>query len=436
MQPATGRDTAAVLMLGAGGTGMRNLAYLLMARGGQVTATDAALESLRKKPALRGATVINEDQAHDALRSAELIIYSTALPRQHPLLVLARRQDKPLLAYHEAVAKLAADFRVIAVAGTHGKSSTAAMLAHILVASERDPTVLLGADLPDWDGRGSRAGGSDLFIIEADEYQDHFLHLQPSAAIVTNIDFDHPDYFSSPREVARSFDRFLRRIKPAGVAVTLPDVRRRFAELAWPRQTELVADVSLSSPPRLPGKHMRRNAALAVAMAAQLDVPREQGAAILQTFGGLSRRTEAIGTYRGLTLISDYGHHPAAIAATYAALKEQYRQQRVVVLFEAHTLRRLTALGDDFLAALSRADAVLIVPVFIPGGRERETNEGKALVAQLESALKQQHIPVSVIASLSQLPRAVARLASSFDVAVAFTAGALDQHLRRLVKAS
>jgi len=204
--------------------------------------------------------------------------------------------------------------------------------------------------------------------------------------------------------------------------------------LNWPEHTDAV--IGLDPTTVLPsfGDHMRSNAALAVAMAERLNVPREAALAALQTFRGLSRRMEELGSIEKLTVVSDYGHHPTEIEATLEAARQHYRGQSIVVLFEPHTLERLTAFGDDFAKALARADGVLLVPVFVPTGRELETYEAHRKLNDLKIQLSKGKTRVWTVTEFSDLADMLRKLASDFDLALAFSAGALDGHLRNIVK--
>lgn len=408
-----------IFMLGIEGSGMRGLAYLLDKRGKGVRGVDRDYDQVK---------------AEARLARSEVLIYSDAVDPGHPLRQLARQKDIPELAYHEALGELTAGYTTIAVAGTHGKSSTTAMLAHIMIEKNLDPTVLVGANVPDWGGRGARAGGGKYFVVEADEYRDHWLALKPSYVIITTIDYDHPDYFASLTDVQKSFDQFLRRVDPDGSVVTAREVKQEHSELAWPKDTTLVDYVNRGPRLSLSGEHMRHNAALAIAMAKRLGIKENESEKFLNSWPGLSRRLEQLGYVKKLLIVSDYGHHPAEIAATLTAAREKYPGQKILVLFEAHTMGRLKVFGQEFVKALSKADGVLLVPVFIPAGREQETAEAKEKLMRLEQSLTDLSLPIWRIDNYSELGDSLGQMATKdFNVALAFSAGMLDSQLRSLV---
>lgn len=373
---------------------MRGLAYLLENSGKNVKGVDRDY---------------NQQLAEKDLGQSGVLIYSDAVAAGHPLRQAARHKDIPELAYHEAVGELAAGYTTIAVAGTHGKSSTTAMLAHIMIEAGLDPTVLVGAGVPAWGGRSARAGTGKYLVVEADEYRDHFLALKPAYAVVTNIDYDHPDYFASLDEVKKSFDKFVNQV--SGDVVTSDDVSGDFGV----------------------GEHMQHNAALAVAMAEKLGTERGRAEGALKSWRGLGRRMEELGDFGGRLIVSDYGHHPVEITATLKAARKKYGDKKILVLFEAHTLERLKVFKTEFTEALSKADGVLLVPVFIPVGREQQTQEAEKRLAQLEQVLSNKQLPTWRISGYEELPKELEELAPQFDVALAFTAGELDSRLRALV---
>lgn len=392
---------------------MRGLAKLLHDHGKIVVGSDQQYDIIQDWQDMPAYEIAPESEGAALLAKADLLIHTDAAESGHPLIREAREMGKPVLAYQEAVGEFSRDFQTIAVTGTHGKSSTTAFLAHILIESGKDPNVLIGAPMAAWGGTGARSGKSDLFIVEADEYREHFLTLAPAHAIIVSVDFDHPDYFKSLEDVRQAYKKFRECV--TGIVLTAQDLTQ-----------EDLQDV----PAPLPGEHMRKNAALAVKMAGILGIPREQAIAALKTFPGLGRRFEKLGVIGQMELFSDYGHHPAEISATLSAAKEKFSGKRVLALFEAHTLERLKTFFGDYAQALSLADGILLVPVFIPVGREHESAEAVAKLKDLEQALK---IPVWRLENWDDLASKLTELSSEFDVALAFTAGLLDAKLRQVI---
>ncbi len=394
-----------IFMLGIAGTGMRGLAYLLHEKGNVISGSDVTADALAE---LVNYETALEGIAFSLVERADVLVYTDAAPNDHPLRKLARDKGISEMSYQAALGEFAEAYEVIAVAGTHGKSSTSAFLAHILIEAGLDPTVLIGASCSALEGEHARLGQSSYFVVEADEYREHFLTLKPAQAIITNVDFDHPDFFKSRGVIEALFEEFAGRV--AGEVITEAD-------------TEGV-------PAPLPGEHMKRNAALAVAMAQRLGVERTDAIEALYTFPGLKRRFEVVGSIKETDVISDYAHHPAAIVATLAGAREKYPNTRIAVIFEAHMLERLSTFFDDFVEALSQADHVLIYPPFEPEGRGAA--EAVDAVARLSESLKAMSTSTEVLQDADTLPASVETLADSYDLVVAFTAGRLDGALRSI----
>lgn len=397
-----------IFMLGIGGTGMRGLAKLLAAQGNKIIGSDQQYEIIKDWPDLKAYEFSDE-------LKGDLLIHTDAAEKDHPLIQAAKKKNIPVMAYQEALGEFSKQFTTIAVTGTHGKSSTTAFLAHILIENGKDPNVLIGAPMAAWGGTGARAGKGDLFVVEADEYREHFLTLSPAHAIIVSVDFDHPDYFKSREDVQRAYEGF--RMRVSGKILTPED---------------LSAEDLQDMPAPIPGEHMKKNAALAVKMAGMLDVPREQAIAALKTFPGLGRRFEKLGKIGEMEIVSDYGHHPAEIQATIKGARNDPAfagRKQLLAVFEAHTLERLKTFFGDYAKALELADGALLVPVFVPTGREHESAEAVAKLQELEQALK---IPVWRLEKWDDLKDKLTELSSEFNVALAFTAGVLDSKLRQL----
>lgn len=402
-------------MLGIGGMGMRGLAKLLHDHGKIVVGTDQQFDIIQDWQDMPAYEIAPESEGAGLLERADFLIHTDAAESGHPLIREAKKLGKPVLAYQEALGEFSRDFQTVAVTGTHGKSSTTAFLAHILIEAGKDPNVLIGAPMAAWGGTGARSGKSDLFIVEADEYREHFLTLAPAHAIIVSVGFDHPDYFKSLEDVQRAYKKF----RGGVVWATLT------AENISPEDLK-------DMPAPLPGEHMRKNAALAVKMAGILGVSREDAIAALKTFPGLGRRFEKLRKIGKMELFSDYGHHPAEIKATIIGSRSSPAyagRKRLLVVFEAHTLERLKTFFHDYASALELADGVLLVPVFIPVGREHESAEAVAKLRELEQALK---IPAWRLENWDDLAEKLTELSSEFDVALAFTAGVLDAKLRNI----
>lgn len=406
---------------------MRGLAWLLSESEKEIRGTDATPSALTDVPI--EFTVTTEDKAPSLLLGVDVYIYSDAVLPTHPLRQLAEKQGILSLSYQKALGELTSAYRLIAVTGTHGKSSTTAFLAHILRVTGHDPSALVGAGIPAWPGKHALSGTSDVFVAEADEYRNHFHELTPAAAIITAIEYDHPDFFTSEEDMWKSYQTFINLLPSDGFLI-IPSTLRRLP-LSWPDITlEVEIDHDLPDAP-IPGKHMQANAKLAISAAKQLGVDERQSQAALKTFTGLSRRFETVGKLGDMTVISDYGHHPTEIAATLTAVRERFPDKKVVAVFEAHMAERMQAFNHEFAKALSIADAVIIYPPYLPAGREGSA--ANVLRDQLVEAIQQHKTPVTVLHHAKELFSALDRYKDTYDIAIACTAGRLDADLRTVV---
>jgi UDP-N-acetylmuramate--alanine ligase len=375
--------------MGIGGAGMSGLAELLLAEGYGVTGCDAAPGAFARALGARGVAVsAGHDPAHAA--GGETLVVSSAVPPDHPEVAAARARGLAVVRRAEMLAELARGRRQVAVAGTHGKSTTTAMTGAVLAAAGLDPTVVVGGAVRGTGGN-VRVGRGEPFVVEADEYDRSFLALQPVHALVTSLDADHLDTYGTTRALARAFLEFADRVPFHGRLVWCADhpaVRRLAARCRAPllayglspraevRGTRLRPD-GLSTSFRLtragavlgdvrlqvPGRFNVQNAVGAAALAMDVGAPWEAVRAGLEAFAGVGRRFEVVADAGGVLVVDDYAHHPAELAATLRAAREGWGR-RVVALFQPHLYSRTRDLAREFGAALALADVALVADVY------------------------------------------------------------------------
>lgn len=399
-----------VHFIGIGGGGMSGIARIMLARGLPVSGSD--VRESRVLPALRvlGARVdLGHDPAHVA--GADTVVVSTAIKDDNIELVEARRLGLRVLPRAAALAAVMAGRTGIAVAGTHGKTTTTSMLARALQHCGGDPSFAIGADLNE-PGSNAHDGGGDIFVAEADESDESFLLLAPHAAVVTNIEADHLNHYRDLQGIHRAFERFADRIDADGFLVTCADdpgarrltsvatadgidvrtygladdARLRIEDLRLDGSTssfQLVAHGRRLGEVRLgvPGGHNALNAAAALAVGLALGKPFREFADGLSTFAGARRRFEPKGVVGGVRVFDDYGHHPTEIAATLRAAREVAGGGRLVVAFQAHHYYRTADFCAEFGAALGLADEVVVMEVYAPGEEYIAGGTGSALAA-------------------------------------------------------
>jgi UDP-N-acetylmuramate--alanine ligase len=379
-------ELGAVHFVGIGGAGMSGIARILLARGVPVSGSDRRdTPTLLALRALGARVELGHDPAH--LGDADTVVVSTAIRDDNPELAAARERRLRVLPRAVALAAVMAGKRSVAVAGTHGKTSTTSMLTVAVQACGVDPSFAIGGDLNE-SGSNAHAGKGDVFVAEADESDRSFLLLSPHGAIVTNVEADHLDNYGDLAAVEAAFDRFLQTIDPAGFLVlcaddptparvrtygTAEDSDLRLVDVevgpettAWTAvlDGEVLGRVSI----RVPGEHMARNSAAALLAGLELGLPAEGLVTGLGRFGGVHRRFELKGTVDGVRVYDDYAHHPTEVEAQLRAARAVAGSGRVVVAFQPHLYSRTREFAPAFGAALGLADEVVVMDVY--GARE------------------------------------------------------------------
>ncbi len=450
-----------VHLVGIGGAGMSGLARALVARGLLVSGSDRTpseeLDELRRE----GVAVAVGHRADQLPSGCALVVRSPAIPDDNPEILAAQQLGVPVAKRAALLGALMDETVAVAVAGTHGKSTTSGLIAWCLTIAGRDPSYFIGGLAHDL-GSNANLGSGDTSVIEADEYDRSFLHGHPTIGVVTHIEHDHPDIYPDLESVLEAFRLFVGRIRPAGCLIAnlgspnvvdcltaaaapvegyyvvgdpeprsglqplwraepLPSVAGRQEFLVW-HGTGSLGRWSL----RLPGRHNIANGLAAIAVAERLGVPRAASQRALAEYRGLERRFQVVGDVLGVTVIDDYAHHPTEIRATLAAARERYPGRRLVAVLQPHTYSRVAAMAADFAAALAAADRTILTPVY--AAREAPIAEGTA--EQIAA-----HLPtVAQVASLPQAADLVAAEAHPGDVALFLGAGDLPLASHRLLQ--
>jgi UDP-N-acetylmuramate--alanine ligase len=402
---------ARIHFVGIGGIGMSGLARILNAWGYAVSGSDASASALLDELTTEGISVTIGHTATEAAAIADLVVMTAAARQDNPELVAAEQAGRPIIKRARLLGALADTRRGVAVAGSHGKSTTSGMLVTALRALGADPSFAIGAVLPG-DGGGTNAapGSGTEMVVEADEYDRSFLQLHPDVAIITNIDYDHPDIFPDLESYDAAFAAFVAGIRPSGTLVIAagdPGCLRVMARPDWISPTTVVTfgeeedvdwrlertdegwrvtgsdDVAVPLVLQVPGRHNARNATAALAALVALGYDTAAAAASLEGFPGVGRRFELKGSAAGVVVVDDYAHHPREIAVNLPAAKERYPGRRVWAVFQPHTYSRLKALLDDFAAAFADADRIMILDVYAA----RETDDLGISAADLVSRL-------------------------------------------------
>lgn len=402
---------ARVHFVGIGGIGMSGLARILNAWGYTVSGSDAAASPLLEELAGEGMTVSVGHVETEAAALADLVVATAAVRVDNPELLAARVAGKPVIKRAKLLGALADVRRGVAVAGSHGKSTTSGMIVTALRTLGADPSFAIGAVLGGSNGGTNAAPGTGgEMVVEADEYDRSFLHLHPDVAVITNIDYDHPDIFPDLESYDQAFAHFVAGMRPEGTLVVSADdlgCRRLMERADWKAPASVVTfgegadtdwrvektdegwrvigrdDVAVPLTLHVPGKHNVLNGAAALATLVALGYDAATAAAALESFGGVGRRFEGKGEARGVAVVDDYAHHPREIAVNLRAAKERFPGRRLWAVFQPHTYSRLKALLADFAAAFADADRILILDVYAA----RETDDLGISAADLVALL-------------------------------------------------
>jgi UDP-N-acetylmuramate--alanine ligase len=393
---------ATVYLLGVAGAGMSGLAVLLSAEGYRVTGSDARPTPESRRLARHGVHLVEEDDLGEALGS-DLVIYTSAAPAGHPILAAASAAGVPVLKRARAMGALLNERRLIAISGTHGKTTVTAMTARVAMAAGLDPTVLVGGRVDEWDGNARI--GSGVAIAEADEYDRSFLELDPSLTVITSVEPEHLECYDGWQHLRDSFREIARRaagrdgvlacaegpgVKDAMLGVEQvstygldagADYRVRVLSREGASQTCRLDSAHGSFDFRLgaPGDHNAQNAGAALAVGLRLGASVSTLEESLAGFSGVNRRLQRLGERDGRTIIDDYAHYPTEVRVSIDAVRRGWPGRPVAVVFQPHLYSRTQRLGPDFAAALAGADVARVLPIY-PAREEPIAGVTSALV--------------------------------------------------------
>jgi len=442
--------------VGIGGVGMSGIAEVLLTLGHRVSGSDIAESEITRRLIGRGASISYGHRAEAVAPDTDVVVISSAVKYSNPEVVRARALKIPVIPRAEMLAELMRLKHGIAVAGTHGKTTTTSLITAILARAGMDPTTEIGGKLHAL-GTNARLGQGELLIAEADESDGTFLLLSPVIAVVTNIDPEHLDYYGDMDRVRSAYLEFMNRVPFYGVSVLcldsvnvrslLPQVRKRAITYGTTDDCEYVArDLCVIGMEtlcevvrngellgtlrlRLPGRHHALNAIAAIAVAQQLGVPFEIASDALSDFGGIHRRFELCGEAGGVMVISDYGHHPTEIRATLAAAREGFGR-RLVVLFQPHRYTRTRDLFGEFLDAFDAADQLVLTDIYPAGEEPVDGLNGEILYWALK---RRGHLDVRYVPRCEDVAAEVRPLLQVGDIVVVLGAGNIHSVAEELV---
>ncbi|MFO7579874.1 MAG: UDP-N-acetylmuramate--L-alanine ligase [Nitrosomonas halophila] len=448
-----------VHFVGIGGSGMGGIAEVLLNLGFQISGSDITDSQTTKRLRQLGAT-INHTHTAQNVQSADAVVISTAIKQDNPEVLAARARQIPVVPRAMMLAELLRLRRGIAIAGTHGKTTTTSLVASILAEAGLDPTFVIGGRLKTA-GSHAKLGSGEFIVVEADESDASFLYLQPVLTVVTNINADHMDTYEHDfNRLRQTFVEFVEHLPFYGMAMLCvddPNVRQIIPMITKPfttygltddaqvRATEIraehsrmhfLAHIGVNGSTRtlpvtlnLPGRHNVQNALAAIAVGNELGVTDAAIIRALAKFGGVERRFQHYGEIpiprRGsFSLIDDYGHHPAEIAATLAATRGAFNDRRLVLVFQPHRYSRTRDLFEDFVKVLSSADVLLLTEVYAAGEEPVIAADSKSLARAIRVHGKLEPI---YVAQIDELSDAIQAIAQNGDVVLIMGAGSIGK---------
>jgi len=396
-------------LVGIGGIGMSGIAELLINLGYRISGSDIRKTEVTEHLSDLGGNVFVGHRPQN-VDGADVVVFSSAVRDDNPELIEARERSVPVIPRAEMLAELMRLKYGIAVAGAHGKTTTTSMIGSVLTSGGLDPTVIIGGRLNQWGGSNARLGSSDFLVAEADESDGSFLSLSPSMAVITNIDYEHVDFYGSMNNLRKTFIDFINKIPFYGRAILclddkeiqglIPRLKKSYLTYGLNPQADiraseiskqglntsfvvtvkdrLVGNIAICTP----GDHNVLNALAAVGVGLELDIDIEYIRKGLKDLGGLKRRFEIKDERGGILFLDDYGHHPTEIVATISTAKECWPDRRLVVVFQPHRYTRTRDLYDRFVTSFNQADFLIITPLYgageepIPGIDSKHLHQG------------------------------------------------------------
>ncbi len=446
-----------VHLIGIGGTGISSIARVLLERGYKVSGSDRSLSSLALELQKAGVTVY-EGHAPENIKGADMVVRSSAILDDNVEVIEANRLNIPVLKRSDFLGTLMQSNIGVAIAGSHGKTTTSALMAWSLYRLGMDPSYILGGVSKNL-GINAHAGNGDYFVIEADEYDRMFLGLNPEAILITNVEYDHPDCYPTPALYVEAFKNFIKRLKPGGFVIAdyasvivnklfedksistsaftyglEPQADYRAVNLKQNQIGGFTFDVVFSSDSlpittvslQIPGEHNVRNALGVIAVHHQLGTNVHVAAQSMSEFMGTGRRFDVVGEVNGITIIDDYAHHPTKIKATLAAARSRYPGRRLVAVWQPHTYSRTRALAADFVRTLENSDLAIVSEIYASREKE-EAYSSKELVQQMDLRKS------LYIATIPEITRYLTRHLLPGDVLIVLSAGDADQICRSVL---
>jgi len=435
--------------VGVGGIGMSGIAEVLLNLGYEVSGSDLKESDTTRRLAALGGRMWR-GHAREHVEAVDVVVTSSAVRRDNPEVVEARARKIPVIPRAEMLAELMRLKYGVAIAGSHGKTTTTSLAAHLLAHAGMDPTAVVGGKVNAF-GSNAKLGKGDYMVVEADESDGSFLHIPPTIAVVTNVDPEHLDHWKTPEALRQGFVAFVNRVPFYGLAILcidhpgvqslIPDVEKRFVTYGEAPQADYRAaridvtggKVSFDAFRRdeplgrftlsMVGRHNALNALAVVALSDEMGIPHDVTRAALASFEGVQRRFTVRGEAGGVTVVDDYGHHPAEVKATLRGAREAF-DRRVVCVFQPHRYSRTRDLLAEFATAFNDADALVLSEIYAAGEEPLPGVSGEALAEAIRS---HGHKDVTFVPDRARLAAAARERVRAGDLVLTLGAGDVTQ---------
>jgi len=379
--------------IGIGGIGVSALAQYYLGKGNEVSGSDIASSETTEDLKKKGAVIFIGPNSAENIKDYDLVVHSPAVKENNPELIEAEMKGIKILSYPRALGELTKEYITIAVSGTHGKSTTTAMISLVLVEAGLDPTVIVGTKLKEFNNSNFRMGRSEYLVIEACEHEESFLQYWPKIIVVTNIEEDHLDYYVNIENIKKAFNEFVSHLKKDGILIktkeTLIDTDKKTINYSLEDKKEVE---KLKEIIKIPGEHNILDALAALKVARVLKIKDDVALKALSQYAGSWRRFE-VTQLPDFILIDDYAHHPTEILATLKGAREKYTDKKIFCVFQPHQYQRTYLLFDDFVKTFKEVmekkliDKLFLIDIYDVAGRESEEAKEKVSSKKLSEAI-------------------------------------------------
>lgn len=392
-----------IFCIGIGGIGMSAVAQILHAEGHEVSGVDASASEITQYLNDHEITVVHEHRSENISDDTDLVVYSEAVPGSNPERQAAKEKNIRQINYAEALGELSREKRTIAITGTHGKTTVTGMMTSVLLAAQMDPTIVIGSKIDLLGENNFRVGKSNLFLTEACEYRDNFLHLSPDIVLINNLEPDHLDYFKTAENYYNSFQTLIEKVPEKGLIILFSEDAKKL-DFSNVKARRKVISQELCTPEvfplAVPGKHNAHNADATIAIAQELGISTNIIRAGLKNFKGTWRRFEYKGLLNGAKVFDDYGHHPTEIEATLQGAREWFPDKKLIVIFQPHQYSRTRVLFDEFKTSFTQSNEAWITDIYQARDSEEDIKAVSAekLAEHLEGNIVNRFVPMNDLA--------------------------------------